>query len=212
VTFIFDLDGVIVDSMPLHVEAWKIYLERLGKPRLEISERMHGRRNDEIVREWIGPDLTPEEVIGHGAEKEKLYRELMRPQVERRLVPGVRSFLESYQSVKMAVASNAERPNIDLILDAADLRHHFSVVLDGDQVQRPKPFPDIYVKAAQLLGTDMSDCVIFEDSAPGVAAGLAAGARVVGVLTYPTVLNGVDLLIRDFRDPSLPAWLGNRVQ
>ncbi|HME07631.1 MAG TPA: HAD family phosphatase [Bryobacteraceae bacterium] len=204
---IFDLDGVIVDSMPLHIESWGIYLQRLGTSAVDIAERMHGRRNDEIVREWIGPDLTDAQVTWHGAEKEKLYREMMRPVVRRQLVPGVEDFLQSYPAVKKAVASNAERPNIDLILDGSDLRHHFYVVLDGQQVQRPKPFPDIYLRAAELLGVGITDCVIFEDSPAGVAAGLAAGAQVVGVLTHPTELRGVDLLIRDFRDMNLRAWL-----
>ncbi len=204
---IFDLDGVIVDSMPLHIESWKLYLQRLGKPTIDIAERMHGRRNDEIVREWIGTDLTDAEVIWHGAEKEKLFREMMGPVVKRQLVPGITDFLDSYQAVKKAVASNAERPNIDLILDGGNLRHHFLVVLDGQQVQRAKPFPDIYLRAAELLGAGIADCVIFEDSPAGVEAGLAAGAQVIGILTHSTELMGVDLSMRDFRDPRLSAWL-----
>ena len=206
-TFIFDLDGVIVDSMPLHVAAWQQYREQLGQERSDFSKRMHGYRNDELVREWFGPALTPAEVAWHGAEKEKLYRRMMGPAVQAHLVPGIVEFLQLHQAVKKGLASNAERPNIDLILDGCGLRHHFSVVLDGDQVQRPKPYPDIYKKAAELLGAPMQDCVIFEDSPAGVEAGLAADARVVGVLTHPTELVGVDLLIRDFRDPALGKWL-----
>jgi len=210
VALIFDLDGVIVDSMPLHIQSWRIYLERLGKPQVEISERMHGRRNDEIVREWIGSDLTDAAVAWHGAEKEKLFRDMMRPVVERHLVPGVADFLQAHQGVKKAVASNAERPNLDLLLDGGGLRRHFLVVLDGQQVQRPKPFPDIYKKAGELLGVAMSDCVIFEDSPAGVQAGLAAGAKVVGVSTHLTELGGVELMIRDFRDPALVNWMEHR--
>jgi len=210
VALIFDLDGVLVDSMPLHIESWRIYLKRLGKPRVELSERMHGRRNDEIVREWIGADLSDEAIVWHGAEKERLFRDMMGPAIERHLVPGIANFLQAYQGVKKAVASNAERPNIDLILDSGGLRRHFLVVLDGQQVQRPKPFPDIYKKAAELLGVAMSECVIFEDSPAGVEAGLAAGARVVGLATHLRELSGVDLMIRDFRDPALVDWMEHR--
>jgi beta-phosphoglucomutase len=207
VTFLFDLDGVIIDSMPLHVAAWQEYLQRLGLPLPNLSKRMHGYRNDELVREWFGPTLSDAEVARHGAEKEKLYRQMMGPVVERHLVPGVVDFLQRYDGLKKGLASNAERPNVDLILDSCGLRHHFSVVLDGDQVQRPKPYPDIYEKAAELLGVGIQDCVVFEDSPAGVQAGLSAGAKVVGVLTHPTELIGVDLLIRDFRDPALANWL-----
>jgi len=207
VTFIFDLDGVIIDSMPSHVAAWQLYFEKLGQGRADFSKRMHGYRNDELVREWFGPALSDAEVARHGAEKEKLYRQMMGPVLQSHLVAGVVDFLQLHQAVKKGVASNAERLNVDLILDGSGLRHHFSVVLDGDQVQRPKPYPDIYEKAAELLGAPMQDCIVFEDSPAGVKAGLAAGARVVGVLTYPTELIGVDLLIRDFRDPSLGKWL-----
>jgi len=207
VTFIFDLDGVIIDSMPLHVAAWDQYFEKLGQRRADFSKRMHGYRNDELVREWFGPALSDTEVTWHGAEKEKLYRRMMGPVVQAHLVPGVVEFLQSHEEVKKGLASNAERPNIDLILDGCGLRHHFLVVVDGDQVQRPKPYPDIYKKAAELLAARMQDCVIFEDSPAGVEAGLAAGAMVVGVLTHPTELIGVDLLIRDFRDPALGKWL-----
>jgi beta-phosphoglucomutase len=208
VTFIFDLDGVIVHSMPLHTQAWRVYLQRLGKPRADVAERMHGRRNDEIVREWLGPDLTDAEVFSHGAAKESLYREMLEPGIKGHLVPGVREFLERYEWVNKAIASNAERANIDLVLDGTDLRHHFSVVVDGNQVQRPKPYPDIYLRAAELLGSVApKECVVFEDSPAGVEAGLGSGAKVVGVLTHPTTLNGVDLLIQDFNDPALPEWL-----
>src|SRR5580700_2170875 len=89
VTFIFDLDGVIIDSMPLHVAAWDQYFEKLGQHRADFSKRMHGYRNDELVREWFGPALSDAEVARHGAEKEKLYRQMMGPAVQAHLVPGV---------------------------------------------------------------------------------------------------------------------------
>jgi beta-phosphoglucomutase len=207
VTFIFDLDGVVIDSMPLHIAAWQQYLAGVGMQGPNLSKRMHGYRNDELVREWFGSSLPEAEIAQHGAEKERIYREMMGPAIQSRLVPGIVEFLQLHQSVKKGLASNAERPNIDLILDGCGIRHHFLVVLDGDQVQRPKPYPDIYKKAAELMGVAMADCIIFEDSPAGVEAGLAAGARVVGVLTHPAELNGVDLLIRDFQDPRLAKWL-----
>ena len=75
------------------------------------------------------------------------------------------------------------------------------------EVERPKPFPDIYLKAAALLGKQPQDCIVFEDSPPGAEAGIAAGMRVVGVETTPTEFRDVALRIRDFTDPALEPWL-----
>jgi beta-phosphoglucomutase len=207
VALIFDLDGVIVDSMPLHSESWRLYLERQGVACDDLDARMHGRRNDEIVREFIGRDLPPEQVFAHGAAKERLFREMMGARLREYLVPGVEAFLESRNGARTGLASNAEPPNIDFVLDGAGLRRYFDVVVDGHQVQRPKPFPDVYLRAAQLLGVSPDNCVVFEDSPTGIAAAKAAGTRVVGVQTYPAPLPEVDLVIRDFRDPALEPWL-----
>jgi beta-phosphoglucomutase-like phosphatase (HAD superfamily) len=111
----------------------------------------------------------------------------------------------------MGLASNAEPANIAFVLDGLGLRRHFQVVVDGHQVDRPKPFPEIYLRAAELLGVAPAECVVFEDSPTGVEAGRAAGAKVVGVRTHPVELEGVDLLIPDFRDPALKGWLGLHV-
>ncbi len=204
---VFDLDGVIVDSMPLHTEAWRAYLESLGISASDIEKQMHGRRNDEIVRALIGADLPADEVFRHGAEKERLFREMMLPRLEQYVVPGLRDFLERTNGTPRAVASNAEPANIDFVLEGAGLRQYFPVVVDGHQVSRPKPWPDVYLRAAELLHTAPKNCIIFEDSPTGISAALAAGGRVAGIATHTMNLPGVDVVVRDFRDPALPQWL-----
>ena len=210
---IFDLDGVIIDSMPLHTEAWRVYLERLGIAWTDsdIAARMHGRRNDEIVAEFIYGDLAPAEVFEHGAAKERLYRELMQSQLQQYLVPGIAEFLDRWRALPLGVASNAEPANIDLVLDGLGLRDRFQAIVNGHQVDRPKPFPDVYLRAADPLGARPGDCVVFEDSPTGVEAGLAAGMRVVGVQTHSADLEGVDLAIGNFQDPKLEPWLLSQV-
>ena len=126
------------------------------------------------------------------------------------LVPGVRAFLERVQTAPLGIASNAERANIDFVLDGADLRKYFRAIVDGSEVARAKPAPDIYLRAAAGLGVAPHDCIVFEDSPVGVAAARAAGARVVGIQTHSEDLNGVEFQARDFTDPALEAWL--RVQ
>jgi beta-phosphoglucomutase len=205
---LFDLDGVLVDSMPMHTEAWQLYLERLGIEQPYLAERMHGKRNSELVSELIGRDLTPDVVFEHGAAKERLFRELiLAADLARFRVSGLEEFLAQYEGVPMAVASNAEPANIDFVLDELHLRKYFPVTVNGSEVRRPKPFPDVYLKAAERLGIKPANCIVFEDSPTGVAAGVAAGMRVVGVETTPTVFEGIAYKIHDFRDPGLPAWL-----
>jgi beta-phosphoglucomutase len=210
--FIFDMDGVIIDSNPWHRTAWSEYTQRHGVEMTgEMQLRMYGKRNDEIIRDFLGDHLNDAEVFAHGAAKEALYREMMRPHTESSLVPGIRAFLERHRGFDMGVATNAEAANVDFVLDAAGLRPFFRVIVDGHQVKNPKPHPEIYLHVADVLGVAPQECLVFEDSHTGVEAGLAAGMRVVGVGTTHNDLAGVSLLIADFTDPALEIWLSGNV-
>ena len=205
---VFDLDGVIVDSNPVHEVAWREYAGRFGVT-LDggLRERMYGKRNDEIVRFLFGEHLGEQEILARGAAKERLFRELLGPQLQERLVPGVADFLERHREALIGLASNAERPNVDFVLNQSGLRKYFRVVVDGFQALVPKPDPEIYLRTAALLGVDPRNCIVFEDSFSGVAAARGAGARVVGVTTTHQDLGSVDLLIEDFESVDLEPWL-----
>ncbi|MFB3825349.1 MAG: HAD family hydrolase [Bryobacteraceae bacterium] len=205
---IFDMDGVIVDSNPVHREAWRAYNLRFGIPTDEdMLRRMYGKRNDDIVRDFFGTHLSPEAVFEHGAAKERLYRELMSGRVEEWLVPGVREFLARHAGLAIGLASNAEAANVEFLLDAAGLRPYFRAAVDGYMVANPKPHPEIYLRTAQLLGSRPENCIVFEDSPGGIEAARAAGMRVVGVRTTHRAIAGADLEIRDFLDVRLEPWL-----
>jgi HAD superfamily hydrolase (TIGR01509 family) len=208
IALLFDLDGVLVHSMPLHTEAWRQYLAGLGVEVEDLERSMHGKRNPELVRQWFGEALAEDVVLQHGTAKEQLFRDLMvaeDPALFR--VPGLLEFLERHKDVPKAIGSNAELANVDFVLDHLGLRRYFEVVVHGDEIARPKPFPDIYLRAAERLGYSPADCIVFEDSPTGVKAARAASMRVVGVETTPTDFRGLDLRIQDFRDPQLDAWL-----
>lgn len=209
--FIFDVDGVIIDSRALHTATWDEYVRRFGRRLPEgFSLRLFGRHNRDIVRELFDPGLSLEEIDRHGAAKEALYRERLKPVLLEHLVPGVGEFIAAQAGRPMAVASNAERANVEAVLVPAGLRRFFRVVLDGSQVARPKPEPEIYLRAAERLGVAPSACVVFEDSYSGVEAARAAGARIVGVQTTHQHLPGADLLIRNFQAPELRLWLASQ--
>lgn len=204
---IFDMDGVLIDSNPIHRQAWEVFNRRYG---LETTEAMHqsmyGKRNDEIVRCFFG-ELPPDEVAYRGAEKEKLYREMITGKIEEFLVPGLREFLEINRGSVMAVASNAEPLNVAFVLEGGKLRPYFRAALDGSLVQNPKPHPEIYLQTAEALGVEPGDCLVFEDSYSGVAAARAAGMRVIGLRTTHGYLPDTEFCIDNFRSGDLKRWL-----
>jgi beta-phosphoglucomutase len=204
---IFDLDGVIIDSMPFHQRAWQRYLEVTGIGSGDSLDFMHGQRNEEIVRALLGPDADLQTVIAHGAAKEQMYRDMLRERLGEHLVAGIAEWLEHIAGAPIALATNAERANVDFVLDGGSLRRYFDAIVDGSQVERPKPAPDVYLRAAELLNIPPRNCIVFEDSPVGVAAAVAAGMRVVGVLTHAAALDGIRFSIANFLDARLDSWL-----
>jgi len=212
---IFDLDGVLIHSMPLHIRAWNRYLADFGMSCADVEHVMHGKRNSELVRELFGAGLADDVVFEHGAAKERLFRQmLLEADLSVCRVPGLVEFLQRHEHVPKAIGSNAEPANVDFVIDRFGLRRYFQVIVNGQQVERPKPFPDVYLKASERLNFAPADCIVFEDSPTGVEAARSAGMRVVAVETTPTEFQGVDLKVQNFLDPKLEQWLQaqNRAQ
>lgn len=202
------MDGVIVDSNPLHRIVWEEYNRRHGLETTEaMQRRMYGKRNDDIVRDFYGADLPPAEVFARGAAKEALYREMLGPRIENTLVPGIRRFLETYSAIPKAVATNAEPANLSFVLDQTGLRSFFLAAIDGHQVENPKPHPEVFLKAAHSLGIAPQNCLVFEDSFTGIQAGLAAGMTVAGLSTTHPDLPGASLVVPNFESPELTEFL-----
>jgi beta-phosphoglucomutase len=209
---IFDLDGVVIDSMPTHTLAWERYLEANGIDPGDVEARMHGKRNDDLVRDLFGAHLSDSAVFEHGAAKERLFREMIGATLMEKLVPGIREFLAEASKIgPLAMGTNAEPANVDFTLNGAGIRQYFRVIVDGSQVSRAKPAPDVYLRGAELLGVDPANCIVFEDSPVGIEAARAAGMRVVGLLTHAARLENVDFAVRDFLQPELASWLSGQL-
>ncbi|MCX6628973.1 MAG: HAD-IA family hydrolase [Candidatus Solibacter sp.] len=208
IALIFDMDGVIVDSNAMHRESWTAFNRRYGLETTEaMHQRMYGRRNDQILRDFYGDEMTVEEVDARGQAKERLDREMMAGRTEELLVPGLRAFLERHRDLPMGVASNAAPESVALVLEETGLRPYFRAVVDGHQVHSPKPHPELYLRAAELLETEPADCIVFEDSHSGAAAAVAAGMRVIGLCTTYVNLPGTILTIDNFLSRDLEPWL-----
>jgi HAD superfamily hydrolase (TIGR01509 family) len=185
---IFDCDGTLVDSEPLAERAWALALARHG---YELaSDDLTGSQGlpfDEVHARFAKRTRLPElEVFWSEYAAELL------PLLESELEPfadAVATARELHErGVPLAVASSSRRERLDRTLARAGLTAMFDVSVAGDEIARGKPAPDMFLEAAARLGATPADCVVIEDSAPGVAAGVAAGMVTVGVLR-----DGVDL-------------------
>lgn len=182
---IFDLDGTVVDNMPLHVEAFAIFSSRHDLPPLSLADRrrLDGKRNREIFPDLFGRPLSRDELRAYETEKESLYRSLSAG----RLVPlrGFHRLLDMLRrlSIPVAIATSAPSENVRHTLDEIQLDPASLVIVRGDEVARGKPWPDVFLEAAARAGVAPADCVAFEDAPIGIAAASAAGMRTVAVTT-----------------------------
>ncbi len=198
---IFDMDGVIVDNSEYHYRAWEIFCEKEGYTYSREGARYwFGGTNQDILEKVYKRKVDREEAREKGAIKEKLYRDLIAPEL--RPVPGIRNLLNNLREagVSLAVATSAPGENVDFILDRLDLRSFFDHIVDADGVKRGKPDPEIYLKAADILKVHPQNCLVFEDAVHGIQAAREAGMQVVGLITTleDQELQGTLFNIRDF--------------
>ncbi len=201
---IFDLDGVILDSEPLHVEATNQVLRRYGHHlTLEENVPYMGLGEREYWNALIQKFGLPEGIEGDLARaKAEIYEQLLRtePLVP---IPGISEFLARCQQAGflLAVASSSRHPEIRLILQRLDFLKYFRVVVSSQDVQQGKPRPDIFLKAAKALDVPPERCIVFEDSLNGIRAARAAGMKVVAVRA-PKGADLADLTLKSFKGVS----------
>ncbi len=200
--FIFDMDGVLVDSNPTHKIALKQFCSAHGYELSEqqLREKIYGRTNRDWLLNLFG-DLSEEKIRQYADEKEALFRQLYH---DIQPVAGLITFLKKLDKgrIPRAIATSAPRANVDFTLERTHMEPFFSTILDDSFVTKGKPDPEIYLKTASALGFNPSNSIVFEDSLSGVKAGKAAGCKVVGITTTHTreELSETDLIIDDFAD------------
>jgi len=179
---IFDMDGVLLDNNDWHLKSWLAYAQQREIPLRaeEAYERVFGKTNREIILEAY-PDCDEETILQWSLEKEALYREMYAPHFQ--LAAGLQDFLEQLRknSIPLAVASNAPMENIRFTLETGAIEPYFSAIVWAGMVERPKPHPDVYLKASSLLGFSPTVCLVIEDSPTGIRAASAAGCLSLGI-------------------------------
>lgn len=178
---VFDFDGVIVDSHPVHMRAWRKFLDSMG--RVVAEEQMQfvldGRKREEILRHFLG-DLSDEKLIEYGHLKEQIFRD---EAANVQMIEGLVSFLEDLENAQLVlgIASSGSRSRVDFLLDQLDLKRRFPIIVTGDEVGEGKPNPAVFLKAAHDLRMDPEDLIVFEDAISGVKAAKAAGMKCIGI-------------------------------
>lgn len=194
---IFDLDGTVVDNMPLHVEAFTIFAGRHGLPPLTLADRrrLDGKRNRDIFPDLFGRPLPEEELRAYADEKEALYRALSGGRLT--TVPGFDRLLDLLEerAVPVAIATSAPPENVEHTLRELGLTGRLRVVARSDEVARGKPWPDVFLAAAARIDLPPASCMAFEDAPAGVASAAAAG--------MPTVALTTSFEAADFRSQSI---------
>ena len=182
---IFDMDGVLVDSHPVHEKAWRCLLESLGRSITDQElEFVHdGRKREDILRHFFG-ELPEAELRQYGAIKARFFAEFAG---EIQLVKGVREFVAALREagVRLGVASSASRDRAEQILEQFELRRYFGAVVTGDDVAKGKPDPAVYLAACERLQADPGSSLVVEDAVSGVQGALAAGMRCMGIADSP---------------------------
>lgn len=181
---IFDMDGVIVDNHQFHFES---FVEFGKRHQLTISrkdfEPFFGRTNEVIMKSLFGNDISKEDILALANEKEAIYRELYQPFIKP--LEGLTEFLQlaASRGIPIALATAAPNENVEFTLRETGLTKYFDAVTDSSMVTRGKPDPQVYLLTAAKLGVLPGDCIVFEDSVPGIVAAKNAGMRVIGVAT-----------------------------
>jgi beta-phosphoglucomutase len=199
--FIFDMDGVMVDSNPFHKLALKQFCNKHGHDltEQELREKIYGRRNQDWLINIFG-HLEQQNMKQFAEEKEALFRKLYDKDI--RAVDGLTGFLKMVSELRIptAIATSAPRANVDFTLAKTGLSPYFQNILDDSFVTQGKPHPEIYLKTAEAMKYNPKNCVVFEDSLSGVEAAKKAGCKVVGITTTHTreELKQTDMVIENF--------------
>ena len=183
---IFDLDGVICSTDEYHYKAWKAMADGMGIPfDRTINNRLRGVSRmaslEIILEKYEGPALSPEQKEDLAREKNDLYRESLREMSTADLPEEVKETLDALRGKGLKLAIGSSSKNTPFILGQIGLGNYFDAVSDGNNITRSKPDPEVFVKAAEMLGIPADRCLVVEDAVSGAEAGHRGGMMVACV-------------------------------
>ena len=212
---LFDMDGTLTDTDPLHFAAFNELLGNFGRGIgiEEFEAELMGNRNSHIMP-YLFPDESPQRHLELASQKEEMFRARIR---DLDLRSGFTELLDwaAHHDCAWSIVTNAPRPNAELMLNALGVAGRFDHVVVGDELPNGKPHPMPYLVALQRLGGDAEHAVAFEDSVAGIQSASAAGIETFGIrTTLPDevlIAAGAVRVLQDFRDAALLEWIAARV-
>ncbi len=201
--FIFDLDGVIVDTAKYHYLAWKNLANELGfeftHEQNELFKGVSRKRCLEILLDIGGVKATQEQFDDWMIEKNKDYLKYIEKMDETEILPDVPKVLEYLKEGKMPIALGSASKNAKPILEKVSLLSYFKIIVDGNSVTKAKPDPEVFLIAADQLGVNPENCIVFEDAQAGIQAANAANMISIGI-GDADILSEADYNFNDFTE------------
>lgn len=197
--YIFDLDGVLVDTAIYHYQAWRKLANSLGFDFTESqNEELKGiSRIDSLkkILKWGQLDINDEVEIHRLANiKNDDYVALIEQMTAEEILPGALSFLEKAKKEHIKIALGSASKNSSIILNRTGITGFFDAIVDGNMVSKSKPNPEVFIKAQQILGVSAQECVVFEDAVAGIEAAKLANMQAVGIGAQE-ILKNADLVV-----------------
>ena len=182
---IFDLDGVIVDTAQFHFIAWKeLAAEWSYTLTPEDNEKLKGvSRMDSVnkIAQWANVQTKPEKLLDIAHRKNEIYLRFCNQLTPQHVLPGISSLINTLKANGVFISLGSASKNARFVLDKLGLLGVFDVVVDGNDVSKSKPNPEVFLKAAQRMGVSPEHCVVLEDAPAGIEAALAANMKVIGL-------------------------------
>lgn len=204
--FIFDLDGVIVDTAKYHYLAWKKLANELGfdftEEQNELFKGVSRKRCLEILLDIGKINATQEQFDAWMVEKNEDYLEYIENMDASEILPDVPKVLNYLRSKGVPIALGSASKNAKPILEKVGILPFFDEIVDGNSVTKAKPDPEVFLIAARLLGLNPKDCVVFEDALAGIEAANNAGMISIGI-GDANILSGADYNFNDFTEIDL---------
>ena len=198
---IFDLDGVIVDTAKFHYLAWRKLANDLGFDITEAqNEQLKGVsrvRSLEKILAWGDVSLTEDEFMEQMAMKNDNYLTYISSMTTSDILPGVKRAIDFLKENEVPIALGSASKNARSILEKTGLFQSFDVVVDGNDVSKAKPDPEVFLIAASQLGVLPTKCIVFEDSQAGIEAANIAGMVSIGIGDKKVLKEG-DYIFEDF--------------
>ena len=181
--FIFDLDGVIVDTAKYHFKSWKIIAEKFGfelsKTQNQLLKGVSREESLDRILSWGGISIDRFEKKKYLEKKNELYKEFINNLSQMDILPGVNKLIDFAKIKKIPIALGSASKNANQILDKLEIKNKFKVIIDGNLTTKSKPHPEVFLKGAQILGVNPKEVIVFEDSIAGVEA--ANKAKMISV-------------------------------